>query len=280
MTSPARTPGRLPDPYTVAALITRAADELVLPRFRHLASGDIETKATRDDPDDVVTAVDKDVERRLTSDLAALTPGVPVLGEEAAFANPRALDLLASDGPVWVIDPIDGTRNFAAGDDGFGIMVAFVLDGHTRAAWIALPARGTLFVGEEGSGVRVNGVPVRVPAAPDAQRPRGTIHSRYMPPGLQAGIEARVCPRFEPVLKAGCAAVEYTTILTGAADFALYFRLLPWDHAAPAFLLTEAGGEVAHVAGGTYTPRSPNQLTVVGGSPAIAQQIRGWLADL
>lgn len=75
----------------------------------------------------------------------------------------------------------------------------------------------------------------------------------------------------------GCAAIEYTDILRGRGDFVIYYWLLPWDHAAPAIILTEAGGLVSHVSGRSYTARSESQLTIVARDVVTAAQLRTWL---
>jgi len=115
-----------PDVDTVTALIDDVVQTLVLPKFSRLLLGDIESKSTPLDPDDVVTIVDRQVEERLSSALTALAPSAAIIGEEAVHSRPELLRLLASNGPLWIIDPIDGTKNFAAGDDGFGVMLAWV----------------------------------------------------------------------------------------------------------------------------------------------------------
>jgi len=138
-----------PDVDTVTALIDDVVQTLVLPKFSRLLLGDIESKSTPLDPDDVVTIVDRQVEERLSSALTALAPSAAIIGEEAVHSRPELLRLLASNGPLWIIDPIDGTKNFAAGDDGFGVMLAWVVGGRTEAAWIALPARVEAEAAEE-----------------------------------------------------------------------------------------------------------------------------------
>ena len=135
-------------------------------------------------------------------------------------------------------------------------MVAWVVAGRTQAAWIALPARRQLLVAELGSGSFLDGERMRIPRATDGDPPRGVIMSRYMPSDLGETVARRMEGRFRPTQPTGSAAIEYTDILKGERDFVVYYRLLPWDHAAPALILAEAGGCVAHVAGGS-TRRDP-----------------------
>jgi fructose-1,6-bisphosphatase/inositol monophosphatase family enzyme len=266
------------DIEAVTRIIEEAAETLVLPRFAKLSSADIEAKATPGDPDDIVTIVDHEVETHLARALTSLMPSARVIGEEAVQRWPGQLERLASKEPLWVIDPIDGTKNFAGGETGFGIMVAWVVEGHAQAAWIVLPARRETFIAEAGSGTFLNGARIRVPQTLVQEPLRGGLRVRYMPDGLGEAVTQAIQGNFWPVTESGCAAVEYTEILRGEPDFVVYYRLLPWDHAAPALILTEAGGTVAHVAGGFYTARSPSQLTVVGRDARVAETVRAWLA--
>lgn len=266
-----------PDIDAVTALIAEAAATLILPRFRHLRPEDIEDKSPSADRQDLVTAVDRDVEAWLTQQFARLDPGATVVGEEAVHARPDLLAATASDAPVWIVDPIDGTKNFARGDDGFGVMVSRVAAGKTLAAWIMLPARGAMFVAEAGSGAWLNDQRVRVPSGRPPDMPRGSLFVRYMPPAVRTHVTDVATRRFEILADSACAAVEYTDILRGHKDFAVYYRLLPWDHAAPALVLTEAGGSVDHLDGSPYTVRSANQVTIVARGAEVAAEISARL---
>jgi fructose-1,6-bisphosphatase/inositol monophosphatase family enzyme len=260
----------------VSRLLAEVAAQEVMTRFRALAAGDIERKPSADDPDDLVTAADREVERRLTGALIELLPGSRVVGEEATHAEPALMGALAGGDPVWVIDPIDGTRNFALGDDAFGIMLALVDRGATRAAWIALPARGRTFVAEQGAGCYVDGVRLRVPAP--AHPLRGSVYTRFMPAQLAASVTRACEGRFVPQPAPGAAAMEYTSVMGGEKEFVVYYRLYPWDHAPGALLLAEAGGCVEHLDGSRYRPIDSRQVTVVAASPAVAAEVRSWLS--
>jgi fructose-1,6-bisphosphatase/inositol monophosphatase family enzyme len=267
-----------PDIDAVTHLIERVGRDVVLPKFNALAAHEVERKRSPDDGDDVVTVVDRLAEEQLAEGLTARTPGVPVIGEEATHRQPDLLALLDTDAPAWVVDPIDGTRNFACANDAFGIMVSWVVAGQVRAAWVHLPARGVTLVAEEGRGTRRNGIEVRVPATAGAQPYRGTFSVRFMPPAERERLLARAAGRFQPVSAPGAAAVAYTDVLQGQYDFLTYYRLLPWDHGAPALILTEAGGVVEHLDGQPYSIRSSSQVTVVARSAAIAREVRTWIS--
>jgi fructose-1,6-bisphosphatase/inositol monophosphatase family enzyme len=266
----------VPDVDKVSDLVLEVARTVVLPRFGGLEPADVERKSSQTDPDDIVTIVDRQVEAALTHALREAAPETAMIGEEAVHGDPRILDRLASDKPVWLLDPIDGTRNFVAGDDGFGIMLAYVSHGVTRAAWVCLPARSEMFVAELGSGVLRNGVPTRIPSESIPNMPRGAFHTRYMPPRVRAAT-VHSAGRFVAQTDARSAAIEYTDILCGQRDFAIYYRLLPWDHAAPGLIVSEGGGWSGHLDGTPYSPRSSDQMTVVASSRELAEQISNWL---
>lgn len=270
---------RTPDSEAVVSLLTDAASTLIMPRHGRLEQGDVHEKPSEGDPLDIVTVVDREVELALTPALEALVPGSLVIGEEGVHADPSRLSRLQSDGPVWLLDPIDGTKNFAAGRDGFGVMLAFVRDGHARAAWILLPARGECYVAEAGGGVRLNGRPVAAASGRMGAALRGTLHQRYMPASLARTVTTSTDGRFEQADDLRCAAVEYTDVLRGAREFGVFYRLHPWDHAAPALVLSEGGGEVSHLDGRPYSARSSDQITIVATTPAVAATVRGWLTE-
>jgi fructose-1,6-bisphosphatase/inositol monophosphatase family enzyme len=269
-------PRLAPDIDAVAALLAEVAERVVLPRFRMLAPGDVEHKRSTGDVSDVVTVADHEAEAELGRRLRDVVPGSIVIGEEAAHRSPQLLSHLTGNAPVWLVDPVDGTRNFVAGLDTFGMMVALVEQGHARAAWILLPARSELFVAEAGGGAWLNGERLQVRGDRSAGAPRGTVHVRYMPEPLRESAGRTSRGRFVEMSDTHCAAVEYTDVLRGRRDFAVYYRLLPWDHVAPALLLSEGGGCTVHLTGQPYVPLSPDQVTVVAAHRETAQGVSAW----
>lgn len=257
------------DPDRVAALLRAAAREEVLPRFRALAADDVRVKDTYGDPTDVVTAADFAMERRISPELLALLPGSVVVGEEAAAEDPSILRALDGEAPVWLVDPVDGTKNFAAGSEDFGAMLALVVRGATVMSWIHLPCRDAMYVAESGSGATLDGRRFTADASPVAGVPAGSVYGRIsMPPEEFARLEAKAAAtgRARPYL--GSAAVEYTSMLAGLKDYVVYHRLLPWDHAPGAFLVGEAGGCIRHADGDAYAPRHRNHTLLAARSGA------------
>ena len=120
------------DSQRVADLIRDVAASELLPRFRNLSKDDIRLKG----PGDYVTVADVAAEQRLASGLAKILPGVPVVGEEAVEADAGLVHLIGRPGEsCWIVDPLDGTANFAAGRDTFAIIVALVQNRQTVGAW-------------------------------------------------------------------------------------------------------------------------------------------------
>jgi fructose-1,6-bisphosphatase/inositol monophosphatase family enzyme len=250
---------RTVDPDDVAALLRAAARDEILPRFRALAAEEIRTKDAYGDPTDVVTAADLAMERRICPELSVLLPGSVVVAEEAAFADPDIVRALDGDAPVWLVDPLDGTKNFAAGSEHFGAMVALVVGGRTVMSWIHLPCTGAMYIAESGAGATLDGRRFAADPAPVTGPPAGSVYGRIsMPHEEFARLDARAAAtgRAQPYL--GSAAVEYTSMLRGLKDYVVYHRLLPWDHAPGALLVAEAGGRFLHADGDAYAPRHRN----------------------
>ncbi len=260
-------------------MIQHVAASIVMPSFRALLPEHIHAKDTPGDPEDVVTIVDKAAEQSLMEQLRSVVPEAKFVGEEAVSENPDLVSALSSHAPVWLIDPIDGTKNFARGKADFGVMLALVENGRTRASWMAVPAAapaGYLVTAERGGGTRINDVRVDT-RGPRTDLPRGSVHTRMMPVHAARDVEKRLHDKFEAHPSTGSAATEYSAILRGDKDFVIYYRLLPWDHAPGTLAITEAGGVAIHLSGEAYTPLSPNQVTIIAATAELAARIRSWL---
>jgi fructose-1,6-bisphosphatase/inositol monophosphatase family enzyme len=252
------------DLAAVGDLIREVARAELLPRFRHLRPEDVHAKPSADDANDVVTAADLAMERILGPLLEALVPGSVLIGEEAVAARAGVVDRLEGGEPAWLIDPLDGTRNFAAGRETFGVLITLCQGGDARAAWIHLPTVDRMLIAEAGAGAfegeRRLGAP---PPASSSGLPVGTIHTRFMTPELRVQVEARAADTTVAAESTHCAAWEYTALVDGTHDFILYYRLLPWDHAAGALVITEAGGAIRQRDGRPYRAATKEPLALV-----------------
>ena len=243
------------DDRRVADVMRDAADLAIMPRWRALASGDVHAKPTSDDPDDLVTVADLEAEEIVTAGLHRILPGVAVVGEEAVAADPSLLDGIDGLPAYWLVDPVDGTRNFVDGSPDFGVMVALVEGGLVTASWIWLPVREVLASAVRGAGATLDDSRVDVPTGP-ARAPddlRAWIASTYLPDSVAAQLRPSTSPRLTPPRSA---AVGYVRMLEGHADGALYWRSHPWDHAPGSLLLEESGGCVRRLDGTPYLPGS------------------------
>jgi fructose-1,6-bisphosphatase/inositol monophosphatase family enzyme len=249
----------------IGALLRFAAEKAVMPRWRNLAVGDVEEKAK----DDLVTIADREVEQFLSEALTRLSPDVAVVGEEACAADPTVLDRLS--GPCWIIDPIDGTANFASGQGHFAIMVALADGGDTLAGWIYDPKRQRLCRARKGEGAFIDDV--RVAAGPGGSTPPAlAAMTRYMAPSQRSVFEREIVPHYTMAEAPGCAAEQYPLVAVGGHDIAIYERTLPWDHAAGALFLNEAGGRCARQDGTPYRVDSERKGMIAAATPALWEE--------
>jgi len=240
----------------LAAILAEAADREILPHFRRLADDDVSTKSG---PLDFVTVADRAAERRIAERLADRFPAALVVGEEGCAADPTLLDRLASAERAIVVDPIDGTFNFASGLPLFGVMAAVVVDGRTVAGVIhdpmgadhlcAIAGEGAWIVGRDGGPGRA----VRVAAPAPLAEMHGAVSWAWLASPERERVAARQA-RLAMAYCFRCAAHEYRLIATGAAHLALFGKLMPWDHLAGALIHAEAGGFSARLDGTPYRP--------------------------
>lgn len=137
----------------VVSIIREAGATKIMPHYKQLQSGDIREK----NPGDFVTVVDEESERFLSKALTSLLPGSLVVGEESVEKDARVLDRLKENNPVWVIDPLDGTKYFLRGQGGFGILLSLVFNNVTRYGWIYDVEKDRLISAQNGEGVWLDG---------------------------------------------------------------------------------------------------------------------------
>ncbi|MFI6289858.1 inositol monophosphatase family protein [Streptomyces sp. NPDC051018] len=260
----------------VEEAIRKAAATEIMPRYRQLAAHEIVEKSA---PHDLVTTADRLAEEHLTASLSALLPGSVVVGEEAVYADPSLYGALHGDAPVWIVDPVDGTRQFVRGEARFCTLVALAQRGELLASWTFAPALDELAVAVRGGGAHLGGVPL-VSGAPEPGAPLevATSHPDFTTPeqkrallGLNSdGVRPRPC---------GSAGLEYLSIARGELDAIAFSWESAWDHAAGLLLVTEAGGAHLTVAGEPFRIGDGNALPFTAArDAATAERIRGLLA--
>jgi fructose-1,6-bisphosphatase/inositol monophosphatase family enzyme len=257
------------------AVRTAAAVE-IMPRWRQLAAHEITQKTG---PHDLVTVADRGAEDHLTASLTALLPGSVVVGEEAVSADPASYDALQGDAPVWIVDPVDGTRQFVRGETGFCTLVALAHRGELLASWTYAAARDEMAVAVRGRGARLDGVPLHAGApAPGAVLEIAQSHPDFTTDeqkrsllALQTeGVRARPC---------GSAGLEYLAVARGALDAVAFNWELAWDHAAGMLLVEEAGGAHLTLTGEPFRITGGNALPFTAArDAATARRVRAILA--
>jgi fructose-1,6-bisphosphatase/inositol monophosphatase family enzyme len=220
----------------VVALMRQVGRDIVMPRYRNLSADEISEKAAND----FVTIADKESELRLAEGLADILPEAGVVGEEACAADPSILDR-AGEGLNWIIDPIDGTGNFASGNPPFGIMVALADGGTTLAGWILDPLTGRLCHAMLGGGSHIDSEQVTARES-GGDLPIAALAVYFMDPQERADIQRRSQASFALVDIPRCAAEQYPRLVLGQNDVSVFARTLPWDHAAGTLFVNEAGG--------------------------------------
>lgn len=249
----------------VAALMREVARSVVMPHFRNLAEGDIVEKS----PGELVTIADRQAEERLSAGLSRIDPDAAIVGEEGAAADAAVLDALGAP-RAWIIDPIDGTANYAAGRAPFGIMIALAEYGLVQGGWIYDPLRDRLCHAVRGGGAFVDGTPL-VARLSGGERPVAALATHFMSEARRERVLAQATGRFELVPIPRCAAEQYPRLCLGENDISLFQRTLAWDHAAGALLLSEAGGKVARWDGAEYRLDDGKTGLVAAASPALWQ---------
>tara|TARA_R110000850_G_scaffold86005_10_gene185475 strand:+ start:736 stop:1599 length:864 start_codon:yes stop_codon:yes gene_type:complete len=252
-------PAPLPPALTTAQqahvinILRRASRAEVMPRFRNLAASDI---AAKSGPNDLVTAADLAAEAMITRALRQLFPSALIVGEEAVASDPSLPDKIADAPLAFLIDPVDGTWNFAHGLSMFGMILCVTRFGKPAFGVIYDPTNDDWVIADSESPARLEG-PLKAPRnlRVSMGKPIETM-SGYIPLGVfpmdQRIKLAATLPGFGRVNSLRCSAHEYRMVAQGNTDFVLSGSLHPWDHAAGALICAQAGGHVEMLSGGPY----------------------------
>ncbi len=233
----------------VAQVMRDCAATEIMPRFGKLLAHEIEEKS----PNNLVTVADRAAEEFLRPRLEALLPGSVTIGEEAVHKKPSLIKLLKQDQPVWIIDPIDGTHNFAHGVPVFGIIIALIINNETQAGWIYDPNQDRMAMAIKGEGVTINGQPATVAAPSALADATGFVSAKFFPPA-QRELLAKRAAALKNTGHLRCASHEYLALVEGARQFGVFRKLMVWDHAAGILMHAEAGGYNAKLDGSHYQP--------------------------
>jgi myo-inositol-1(or 4)-monophosphatase len=221
--------------FLAACAVGREAGQLAKRRFLDRTSFTIGFKG----PQDFITEVDGEVERLIQSRLIEVFPGDGFIGEEGG-------GLASASGAIWVVDPIDGTANFARGTPFYCVSIACLVDRAVEVGIIYDPMLDELFCARRGSGAWLNGVPLR--AAATSELGRATIEIGW---NMRAGpdrflsLAQRVIATGAGTIRAGSGALGLAYVAAGRRDGYVENHINSWDCLAGNLLVMEAGGYVS-----------------------------------
>lgn len=243
------------DLLTVAGVLREAALAEIMPRFRSLGAHEIRQKSSALD---LVTDADEAAERFITARLKELFPGCAVIGEESTEKDRSLLTKIAEPDLLFILDPVDGTANFASGLPLFGVMAAVVIKGEIIGGLIydplgedwalALRGEGAWFESLEG---KRRDMKVAKPAP--VREMVGGVSWGYVDEPLRSTLTKNMA-KVAAGVALRCAAHEYRLMASGHTHFTFYNKLMPWDHAPGWLIHQEAGGYSALLGGSPYKP--------------------------
>ena len=235
-------------------LVRRAGREEIMPRFRKLDDGAIRSKSV---PDDLVTDADIGSEHLIAIGAREILTEPLIVGEEAVAINPSVLDEIATSDWSVIIDPVDGTWNFANGLTIFGVILAVAYKGETLFGLLYDPVMDDWIMAEKGAGAfycRPSGEKeaIRVSEQKPLESSVGLV-PLFLFPATRRNQLAGQFTQFGRVNSYRCSCHEYRLLAQGKVDFILNGAMNPWDHAAGILIVEEAGGVAACLDGTPYS---------------------------
>lgn len=217
---------------------------------------------------DFVTEVDRAAEASIIATLREVYPSHAILAEESGDSQPDAASEFQ-----WIIDPLDGTTNFIHGFPQYAVSIALAHKGVLTQAVIYDPSRNELFTATKGGGAFLNDKRIRVSnraKIDDALLGTGFPYRMFDHVDAYLAIFKDITRRCAGVRRPGAASLDLAYVAAGRLDGFWEFGLAPWDMAAGALLIIEAGGLVSDLAGeGDYL----NTGNIVGGNPKVFNQL-------
>lgn len=246
---------RFDDAFRIGDILAQAARTEIMPRFGALAAGQVREKSSRFD---IVTDADEAAEAAISAALEAAYPTAVIVGEEATARDRSLLDAIGSADLAFVVDPLDGTMNFASGLPLFGVMAAATVRGEVVLAAIhdpiccntAMALRGEGAWLQREDGVRVD---LTVAAPVPVEQMHAVVGTNFLPEPRRTIVNGNLS-KLAMSSWFRCAAQEYRMAAAGHCHLLFYNKLMPWDHAAGWLLHREAGGYSAHFDGTPYLP--------------------------
>ena len=260
----------------VHAAMRAASETAILPRYRALSRDQVVDKAA----DDVVTVADHESEAILAERLAAVLPEASIVGEESAHADARVMDALNENRLCWIVDPLDGTNNFAAGKPPFGVLVALVDQDETIGGWLFDCLTGRFCHAQKNGGAFVDDERIASRGSGE-EPPIAAISLIFLHAKEREQVRSHIAPHYRLTEIPRCAAEQYPRIALGKNDLSVFNRTLPWDHAAGVLFLNEAGGKAARLDGSDYRASDHARPGLIGAAtPALWDDLAARIAAI
>lgn len=261
-----------PELDTLCRILSEAARDEILPRFRQVAS-----RAKSDGS--LVTDADLAVQARVIEELDRCLPGIPVFGEEMPAAEQERLLAQAPTG-VWCLDPLDGTSNFAGGFPYFSVSLALLEGARVVRGVIVDPVRGECFAAERGGGAFLDGEPLRLADGRTELRDCLALVDLKRLPAADTARMGSGAP-FRSQRNLGSVALDWCWLSAGRGQLYLHGGQKLWDHAAGRLIAAEAGASSQLFApgGGAVSERlalAP-RMAVAAASAVLFEQWIAWL---
>jgi len=224
---------------------------------------------------DLVTEADVAAEQAIIAHLRAAFPQIGFLAEESS-AMPTSMPST----PCWIIDPLDGTTNFAHHFPWFATSIGYSEGGEIKAGAIYQPLLDELFLAVRGSGGWLNNERIRVSDTAELQQSllaTGFPYNIKEKIGEVMDVLTSILPRTQGVRRAGAAALDMAYVACGRLDGFWEINLKPWDTAAGLLLIEEAGGRVSDFRGNAFSPID-NEILV--SNTLLHEQLTSTLTDI
>jgi len=228
----------------VAIEAHRAAGRVLRRHFRRLTHIDFKGQNTAD----LITIADREAEAAIVQTIHRHFPDHAILAEESGESRPRQEGI----GTRWIIDPLDGTTNYSHGLPIYSVSIAIEQEGRVVFGSVSNPQSGEMFVARRGGGATLNGRPIRVSSV-------ASLDSSLMATGFPydsrqradryLGFWRAIMMRAHGLRRLGTAAIDMCYVAAGIFDAYYEESLNPWDWAAGALIVEEAGGRVSDYAG-------------------------------
>jgi len=241
-----------------AIIAARNASKIILRSIGRLDAHQILEKHRND----YVTEVDKAAEREIIQTLRKSYPDHKIIAEESGIAE-------GNEDFVWIIDPLDGTTNYIHGVPHFAVSIAFQYKGKIEHGLVYDPIRNELFAASRGEGARLNDRRIRVSQNSKIEQSLVGTGFPYKDPEfipLYLKMFQALLPEVSGIRRAGSAALDLAYVAAGRFDGFWELGLKPWDMAAGALLIKEAGGLVSDVTGEENFLKTGN---IIAGNPRI-----------